>query len=237
MFSAIHPRLSRSSSAAAAAVSDAPDVAKPVNESPGFSELKGNVNDRTLQAITKGPFHHTHMSVVQAEVFPLLPQLAEPYSPDSRNAQPRDLLVKARTGTGKTMAFLVPAIEARLKSLEAHANKVVPDSGLPDSAKLRMEAIRAHATDTVGTLIISPTRELASQIATEAMKLTSHHPGFEVKLFVGGESKSGQIYNWRRGRRDIVVTTPGRMRDFLESEPSVAGPISRAEVVSSLRWH
>ncbi|KAF8804539.1 hypothetical protein BYT27DRAFT_7106725, partial [Phlegmacium glaucopus] len=52
----------------------------------------------------------------------LLPDLTFPYNPSTLHTKdkPRDLLVKAKTGTGKSMGFLIPAIEARLKAINAH---------------------------------------------------------------------------------------------------------------------
>ena len=69
---------------------------------------------------------------------------------------------------------------------------------------------------------ISPTRELATQIAHEATKLTHWQKDFEVKLFAGGSSRGQQLRDFRYGRNDIVVATPGRIRDFLENDPDVA---------------
>ncbi|KAJ7034557.1 P-loop containing nucleoside triphosphate hydrolase protein [Mycena alexandri] len=163
------------------------------------------------------------MSPVQAEVLPLLPRLAEPYNPDDPD-NVRDLLVRAKTGTGKTLAFLVPAIEARLKSIEEHLAGNTA-SGNPVLEKLRF------TRRTVGTLIISPTRELATQIANEALRLTHHHADFEVRLFTGGASKRMQMRDWMKGRKDIVVSTPGRLRDLLESEPDVKAAISETSVL------
>ncbi|KZP03070.1 DEAD-domain-containing protein, partial [Athelia psychrophila] len=173
------------------------------------------------------------MSPVQAEVLPLLPQIAEPYSgalgADGK-ALPRDVLVKARTGTGKTLAFLVPAVEARLKAIEAHGLQAVKDAGLTTDKALKHRAERIYAREAVGTLIISPTRELATQIANEALRLTHHHAGFEVRLFVGGSSKRMQMRDWMKGRRDIVVATPGRLRDLLTSEPEIVRGLSKTGV-------
>jgi ATP-dependent RNA helicase MSS116 len=175
----------------------------------------------------------THMSAVQAEVFPLLPELANPYNPEtSANGPPRDLLVKAKTGTGKTLAFLLPAVEARLKTLEAHGKKAVLDAGLEHNKSLELRAQQAYARENAGTLIISPTRELATQIANEALRLTQHLDGFQVRLFVGGESKRSQMQQWMRGRRDIIVATPGRLRDCLLSEPEVVRGLSSTQLVS-----
>jgi ATP-dependent RNA helicase MSS116 len=189
---------------------------------PAFSTLRMKVNPDTLRAITDKPFNHTNMSSVQAAVLPLLPELARPYDEHPSHGPPRDLLVKAKTGTGKTLAFLVPAIEARIKAIDkAGVDALEKNDGHPD-ARVVENAKRTHARKTVGTVVISPTRELATQIAHEAVKLTHWHKGFEVKLFTGGSSKGLQLREFRLGRNDIVVATPGRIRDVLENEPAVA---------------
>lgn len=69
--------------------------------------------------------------------------------------------------------------------------------------------------NTVGTLIISPTRELATQIANESIKLTTHHKEMETRLLVGGANRRLQLRDWMRGRLDVVVATPGRLRDLI----------------------
>jgi ATP-dependent RNA helicase MSS116 len=205
-----------------------------VKEGPKFASLKGAIDYDTLKALTTKPFNLTTMSSVQAEVLPLLPQIAEPYSEEHEVGSPRpprDLLVKARTGTGKTLAFLVPAVEARLKAIEAFAKKAVKDAGLTSDKHMEGRAKRVFTREHVGTLILSPTRELATQIANEALRLTHHHKDFEVRLFVGGTSKRLQMRDWMKGRRDIVVATPGRLRDLLESEPEIARGISKTKMV------
>ncbi|KAI0040350.1 DEAD-domain-containing protein [Auriscalpium vulgare] len=156
------------------------------------------------------------MTPVQDAVLSLLPELAYPHDPSAK--QTRDLLVKAKTGTGKTVAFLVPAIEARLNAIEAAGKKALADAGVTSDKDIETRARRVFAKNQVGTLIISPTRELATQIANEAIKLTHWHKDFEVRLFFGGASKREQMRDWQRGRRDIVVATPGRLRDVLENE-------------------
>lgn len=200
-------------------------------DQPAFSTLEGRVSQDTLNAVTGNPFRLTNMSPVQAAVLPLLPELARPYDPKDTSGPARDLLVKARTGTGKTLGFLIPALEAREKALDAHAKQAAIDAGSPTDRHLMDRAKRAMARSQVGALILSPTRELATQIAKEAIKLSSHHPGFEVRLFVGGESKRQQMREWTRGNKDIVVGTPGRIRDVLENEPMVAEGLARTKMV------
>lgn len=196
---------------------DAPVIAgEPVvaKQSMAFAELEGKVTPETLRAITVAPFHLTNMTPVQEEVLSLLPNLARP---PTSPTETRDLLVRAKTGTGKTLAFLVPAIEAR-----AH-----------DVAQQPEDQQRAYARETVGALIVSPTRELAMQIAAEALRLTTHHKSFQVSVFVGGNSKRDQMRSWMFNRRDIVVATPGRLRDLMATEPEVARGLKTAKMVST----
>ncbi|KAI9458924.1 DEAD-domain-containing protein [Lactarius psammicola] len=195
---------------------------------PPFTTLRTKLTPDTLRAITDRPFTHVNMSSVQAAVLPLLPELARPYNEDEQHGPPRDLLVKAKTGTGKTLAFLVPAIEARIKAIEkAGVDALEKNNGQPDSRVVE-NARRTYARNTVGTVVISPTRELATQIAHEATKLTYWHKGFEVKLFTGGSSKGLQLRDFKSGRNDIVVATPGRIRDVLENVDDVAQVLKTA---------
>ena len=200
------------------------------------------------------------MSPVQAKILPMLPGLALSRDHVHHNVAgetgleymkgvdpvPKDLLVKAKTGTGKTMAFLIPSIEARLAQLSSHTATTVATATQAGTTLSPAEIALAEATyarENVGTLIISPTRELATQIAVEAQNLTSHHKGWQVQVLLGGESKRMQLASWhgdggsgryindRRGnggarmpsikpggRKDIVVATPGRLLDLINSE-------------------
>lgn len=142
---------------------------------------------------------------------------------ETHQGEKTDLLVKAKTGTGKTIAFLVPAIEARLGQIEREARKsrINPGSRADDNeaGRNRREITKKYA----GTLIISPTRELATQIANESIKLGSWHKLLETRLFVGGESRMGQIKAFKRGRCDTIVATPGRLRDLMDDPESGVG--------------
>ena len=103
----------------------------------------------------------------------------------------RDLLAKAKTGTGKTLAFLVPTIETLLRA----------------GPRANNNAIRA--------LVLSPTRELAQQTATEAKALTAHHPALRSAVIVGGNNPGGDAA--RMAGVDILVATPGRLKDHCEN--------------------
>lgn len=116
-----------------------------------------------------------------------------------------DVVAQAKTGTGKTMAFLLPILQ----------NILNRDPHLADRAHGR-RGPRATADDIRG-LIISPTRELAEQIATEAKKLT-RNTGVIVQVAVGGTQKSAGLRAIQREGCHLLVGTPGRLKDIL-SDP------------------
>ncbi|MBV9344828.1 MAG: DEAD/DEAH box helicase [Gammaproteobacteria bacterium] len=98
----------------------------------------------------------------------------------------RDVLAAAQTGTGKTAAFVLPLLE-RLGS---------PVSGAPR------------------TLVLTPTRELAAQVAASATGYGRHLALRTVVIF-GGVSERPQIEALRRGC-DLLVATPGRLLDLAQ---------------------
>ncbi|KAI0646494.1 P-loop containing nucleoside triphosphate hydrolase protein [Trametes meyenii] len=221
-----HPREAHSHPGVKEGGSDSP--AKPHQDQPKFETLKGSIDDRLLRALTREPFRLTHMSPVQAAVVPLIPNLLEPHDPEKEAAGPRDLLVKARTGTGKTLGFLLPAVEARLRRLQEVEEQMRKDIDSSRKSVL-VQAVDRFARQNVGAVILSPTRELATQIANEAIKLTHHIDRFEVRLVVGGLPKRSQLREWHTGRRDILVATPGRLRDFIENESGFADDLKTAD--------
>jgi len=101
-----------------------------------------------------------------------------------------DMLAKAKTGTGKTLAFLIPSIE---QAAEA----------------------KAAGQWSIKVLVISPTRELASQIYEEALLLCKFHD-LTMQVVVGGTNMNKDITNLKKNP-DILVATPGRLNDHLEN--------------------
>jgi ATP-dependent RNA helicase MSS116 len=105
-----------------------------------------------------------------------------------------DCLVQAKTGTGKTLAFLLPALQALLSS------KPVPRGQ-------------------VAILVMSPTRELALQIAAECNQVTTNLvPRLECHTAFGGTSRSSNLKKFINGNPTILVATPGRLNDILGEE-------------------
>ena len=133
-----------------------------------FSEL--GLSAEVLKAIDKLGFEQA--SPIQAEAIPLL--LAG-----------NDVVGQSQTGSGKTAAFGVPAIE-----------KVDP-------------LLRA-----VQVLILCPTRELAVQVAEELHKLSLFKRGLHTLPIYGGQSYERQFEGLRNGAQ-IVIGTPGRVMDHM----------------------
>merc|ERR1712028_330618 len=104
-----------------------------------------------------------------------------------------DMIVKAKTGTGKTLAFLIPAVEVI--------------SRLP--ARTRDQQISC--------LVISPTRELAQQIQAECQLLLGCHDGFRVHSVVGGTNVKKDVRNIQKPCPEVLVATPGRLQDLMQN--------------------
>src|SRR5690348_3001713 len=98
----------------------------------------------------------------------------------------KDVLATAQTGTGKTLAFLVPIMEHLLQ----------------------------HQAPGVAALILVPTRELAMQVAEDYDRLRGNQLA-AAAVVVGGLSEANQLSSLRKGVR-LVVATPGRLEDFLD---------------------
>ena len=103
----------------------------------------------------------------------------------------RDVIGLASTGTGKTGAFLIPLI-----------NKIFRD-------KLNTSPSKAHKA-----IVIVPTRELAAQIIDEFKSLSVGMRMFSA-LVIGGANIRRQVQDVRRDP-DIIVATPGRLKDLIE---------------------
>ncbi|NLC87918.1 MAG: DEAD/DEAH box helicase [Clostridiaceae bacterium] len=97
----------------------------------------------------------------------------------------KDIIGQSQTGTGKTAAYGLPAIEKIDKNLKS-----------------------------IQTIILAPTRELAIQITGELRKFTKYEDGVKCLSIYGGESIERQIKSLKSGIK-IVVGTPGRIMDHM----------------------
>ncbi len=98
----------------------------------------------------------------------------------------RDMVGQAQTGTGKTAAFALPILA-----------KLDLRSGIPQA------------------LVLTPTRELAIQVAEAFQKYAVHLPGFHVLPIYGGQAYATQLHGLKRGVH-VIVGTPGRIIDHLD---------------------
>ncbi|KAB1271077.1 Nucleolar RNA helicase 2 [Camelus dromedarius] len=102
----------------------------------------------------------------------------------------KDLIAQARTGTGKTFSFAIPLIEKLQGELQDRKRGRAPQ-----------------------VLVLAPTRELASQVSRDFSDITKK---LAVACFYGGTPYGGQIERMRNGI-DILVGTPGRIKDHLQN--------------------
>jgi ATP-dependent RNA helicase DeaD len=134
-----------------------------------FDEL--SLSEEIQQAVADMGF--TEASPIQAEAIPYI-------------LEGRDVIGQAQTGTGKTAAFGIPALE------------------MIDTQNRSAQV-----------LVLCPTRELALQVSEEIKKLAKHKKGLSVAAIYGGESIDRQIKDLKRGVH-IVIGTPGRVMDHME---------------------
>ncbi len=134
-----------------------------------FAEL--NLSEPLLKAISD--LSYKEPSPIQQKTIPCL-------------LDGRDVIGKSNTGSGKTAAFVLPALQ------QLDLNQASPQ-----------------------TLIITPTRELALQIEMHVKKLSAHLRGARVVALCGGQDYHPQLKKLKEGAQ-IVVGTPGRMLDHIE---------------------
>ena len=114
-----------------------------------------------------------------------------------------DLMVAAATGSGKTASFIIPALQ-RVLAARADTNNR-RDRGTVYGPRI---------------LVLTPTRELAMQIAKAAVTYGRHVPGLRVATVVGGVPYPAQL-KALRGPLDILISTPGRLLDHLQTGKAV----------------
>lgn len=106
----------------------------------------------------------------------------------------KDVIATAQTGTGKTLAFLIPV----------------------------MEKLSGQSAEGIAALVLVPTRELAMQVVAQYDALRSRQTQ-PAALVVGGLAEGRQLDAIRRGAR-LVVATPGRLQDYMDRKlVSLAG--------------
>ena len=119
-----------------------------------------------------------------------------------------DLMGCAQTGTGKTAAFALPILH-RLMEIKAAPVTVGEGEVTPIKKKSQNPSTRV-----IRALILSPTRELAQQIA-DSFKTYGKHAGLRGAVIYGGVGQGPQTAAIKAGI-DILVATPGRLHDLID---------------------
>ena len=173
-----------------------------------------------VQAVTDLGF--TQPTLVQQAAIPkAMPK-------DAQDAGFIDLMVSSQTGSGKTAAFLLPVLHTLIQQqAEAEAkeraewDKLVAQAEAegkpaPKRAKRKNPLLARHFKPAVpGALVLCPTRELAQQVAHDAIDLVKHCRGLRIANVVGGIPYQVQIAKLQNA--DLVVATPGRLLDLQRS--------------------
>ncbi|KAF9295033.1 ATP-dependent rRNA helicase spb4 [Linnemannia elongata] len=109
----------------------------------------------------------------------------------------KDVVVEAVTGSGKTLSFLIPILE----KIHRRSRKLGPTE--------------------VGAIVISPTRELATQITKVLKDFEPFFQNISHQLLIGGEtSLEEDIATFQEVHPDILIGTPGRLEDILSQKRS-----------------
>jgi len=201
------------------AQADAPEAVQ-ADVPNGFVEL--GLAPELVQAVAD--LGYTQPTTVQLKTIPL----ALPSANADAKAGFVDLMVSSQTGSGKTAAFLLPVLhtllqqQAQAEATEKAAwDKLVADAAAngeePPKRSKRKDPTntRNFKAPTPGALIVCPTRELAQQVAHDAIDLVKHCRGLRVANVVGGMPYQLQIAKLQNA--DLVVATPGRLLDLQRS--------------------
>ncbi|KAG8425310.1 hypothetical protein J3458_002023 [Metarhizium acridum] len=182
---------SRFYSAEAAAVETNPTEETVPRDVVNFADLsQAGVHKNLLDAITKDMRYEAMTPVQSKTINPAL--------------KGTDIVAQAKTGTGKTLAFLLPLLQRMIEE---------------DPTLATRRASRSARSDDIRGIVLSPTRELAEQIAAEARRLTKY-TGLVVQSAVGGTHKGSMLRQTQRQGCHLLVATPGRLNDLLQDPQS-----------------
>ena len=189
----------------------------------GFVEL--GLAPELVQAVAD--LGYTQPTAVQLRTIPLaLPTAGG--SKDGKSNGYTDMMVSSQTGSGKTAAFLLPVLHTLIQQMaeqeaaeraefdQACADAVAKGEPAPKRSKRKDPTNpRNFKAPTPGALIVCPTRELAQQVAQDAIELVKHTRGLRVANVVGGMPYQLQIAKLQNA--NLVVATPGRLLDLQRS--------------------
>ena len=187
----------------------------------GFARM--GIAPELLQAVQDLGF--TQPTTVQEKTIPLAMQGTLNASSGSKFI---DLMVSSQTGSGKTAAFLLPVLHTLLQQRadavtqereefeRACADALAKGEAAPKRPRRKdPTSSRNFKAATPGALVLCPTRELAQQVAHDAIDLVRHCRGLRIANVVGGMPYQLQIAKLQNA--DLVVATPGRLLDLQRS--------------------
>jgi superfamily II DNA/RNA helicase len=167
----------------------------------------------------------TQPTTVQQKTIPLAMEGVDGAQPGTRFV---DLMVSSQTGSGKTAAFLLPVLHTLLtQQVQAEAKEradfdlavaeALAKGEAPPKRGKRKDPTNPRNFSTVapGALIVCPTRELAQQVAHDAIDLVQYCRGLRIANIVGGMPYQLQIAKLQNA--NLVVATPGRLLDLQRS--------------------
>ncbi|CDW89731.1 dead-box atp-dependent rna helicase 53-like [Stylonychia lemnae] len=144
-----------------------------------------NIQDK----VTLADLHeNSRQKLIDAGIQELMPVQQATYNLFINN---NEIIVKSRTGTGKTLSFLLPLEEL-----------------------IRRKKEEPSSRGAIHAIILEPTRELASQVQTQVEKFTRLK---SVLVYGGGDRREYQMNQINRTKPDILVCTPGRLIDLLQN--------------------
>ncbi|TAG28259.1 MAG: DEAD/DEAH box helicase [Burkholderiales bacterium] len=197
---------------------DLAEAAAPVHTGPNPFEQLGLAASLVKAIADLG---YKDPTAVQARVIPLA--MTVPAGEGDKVVN--DLMVSSQTGSGKTAAFLLPILhrldneQRERERQEALAWKQTLEEAAakgeaPPKKPKRKNPIdpRNFRAATPQALILCPTRELAQQVANDAIELARHMTGVRVANVIGGLPYQIQIAKLQNA--DLVVATPGRLLDL-----------------------
>lgn len=167
---------------------------------------------------------YTQPTDVQKRAIPLALQKAQEQGNPNNYV---DLMVSSRTGSGKTAAFLLPVLHTLIEMSEQakQAEKEAFDRAVsealargeeaPRKPKRKNPLNRKFTPAEPGALVLCPTRELAMQVASDAIDLIRHNRGIRIASVIGGLPYPKQIAQLQGA--NLVVATPGRLLDLQRS--------------------
>jgi len=150
-------------------------------------------------ALTQAVAHAGYASATEVQLAAIPPALAG-----------EDLMVSSCTGSGKTASFILPALQRVLKArAEFHAQRTANGDAAQSA---RRDTPRRAAR----ILVLVPTRELALQVSKAADTYGRMVKNLRLATIVGGVPYPAQLAALRGGP-DIIIATPGRLLDHLQS--------------------